>query len=216
MFSPLVALAVVALSLSSPSEGARLHQRHRSGHARGLSTAGAGTVHNEAVAASIQSQATELVGNYYFQNVATSKYLHYAPHPETIVPEADSPDASCVMTLTTWELGTRVHPSASNDKCLAAQFNAQMGADWAATMYQCSTDATPKVDAGNPQAKQQWHLVPTGTADTYHVIPQDHLPDMQTRALSSGSLTTAGGYQSTEIALYDPNDPNQMWLVTQA
>lgn len=54
-------------------------------------------------------------------------------------------------------------------------------------------------------AKQQWLFLPTGDASNeYFVIPNDHLGDMATRALSSAILDTAGGYKSTSVDLYDP------------
>jgi len=72
------------------------------------------------------------------------------------------------------------------------------------------------------------------------IIPEDHLGDMTTRALSTDTLTTAGGYKSTAIDTFDEvrssfpflearnaklknvgsgtlqTDENQMWIVTKA
>ncbi|BGP19549.1 hypothetical protein JCM10213_000149 [Rhodosporidiobolus nylandii] len=50
---------------------------------------------------------------------------------------------------------------------------------------------------------------------TYHIIAVDHLQDMATRAIAHNSLTTAGGYTSTELNLWNQSDDGQLWIISQ-
>ncbi|GAA5995278.1 uncharacterized protein JCM10292_005073 [Rhodotorula paludigena] len=54
------------------------------------------------------------------------------------------------------------------------------------------------------------------SAQTYHIIAVDHLSDMSTRAIAHESVTTAGGYISTKLSLWDKTDQGQLWTITAA
>lgn len=127
------------------------------------------------------------------------------------------------MTLRTFGVGTQIEPTSSNNKCLAAQWNSSRGVDWAGTPYACVSPSYKETGPlGDTKVKQQWHLLPVpGKKNQYKcvaslpsrsrsrlrrrnsLIPENHLSNMRTRALSSGRLTTAGGYHSTAIDTFN-------------
>ncbi|KAH9815008.1 secreted protein [Melampsora americana] len=176
---------------------------------------GAGQIDNSKKQHSMMQACAHPQGDFYMQNFATKAWLSYHRNPQTIQPTIASKRS--VISLSNYGPGTRVRPRSSNNKCLASQFHSETGVDWAATMYVCSTSHTQKVDAGNPINKQQWLFIPVhNRRDTYYLVAVDHLNDMQTRALSSRTLQTAGGYISTSMDLFNTRDPTQMWKLVKA
>jgi len=167
---------------------------------------------NNAQMKSIVAKSKKLSGTYYIQNVGTKKWLYYTNKPQTIIP---SSSRSSIL-LRSFEVGVQVKPTASNNKCLAAQWNSSLGADWAGTMYACRDSGSKNHDIGDVQRKQQWHFYPVaGRSSTYYILPDDHLDDMAARALTSKALNTAGGYKSTGIAGWNLKDTKQMWHLTK-
>lgn len=53
----------------------------------------------------------------------------------------------------------------------------------------------------------------TGDEGPFHLVPVDHLLDMQTRALSGTEKRTAGGSRSTRLDEFDPEDLQQQWYL---
>jgi hypothetical protein len=54
------------------------------------------------------------------------------------------------------------------------------------------------------------------TSGRFCIIAEDHLTDMVTRAVGSGTIQTYGGYTSQELVDYDASDINQQWDITPA
>ncbi|SGY74050.1 BQ5605_C005g03337 [Microbotryum silenes-dioicae] len=50
-------------------------------------------------------------------------------------------------------------------------------------------------------------------AKEYYIIAQDHLDDMATRAIGSKSVSSFGGYTSTNLVLWNKSDPHQIWTI---
>ncbi|SCV69201.1 BQ2448_2221 [Microbotryum intermedium] len=47
----------------------------------------------------------------------------------------------------------------------------------------------------------------------YYIIAQDHLDDMATRAIGSKTVSSFGGYTSTNLVLWDKSDEHQLWTI---
>jgi hypothetical protein len=56
-----------------------------------------------------------------------------------------------------------------------------------------------------PPPKHGPQLTKKGSLTTYNVITVDHILNMATRAVSSSSLSTFGGYTSTTLSRWDVN-----------
>ncbi|POY74758.1 hypothetical protein BMF94_2234 [Rhodotorula taiwanensis] len=53
-------------------------------------------------------------------------------------------------------------------------------------------------------------------SQSYYIIAVDHIHDMATRAIGSGSLSTFGGYTSTRLDLWNKGNSGQMWTISSA
>ncbi|GAA98340.1 uncharacterized protein L969DRAFT_59238 [Mixia osmundae IAM 14324] len=204
------------------------------------------TYKNAALSLGMTSKSVVLPKDrYIFTNVGTGQTLQYDQSGQDIYPGRGRGDPMTITPHGHGTQWSKISPTNSNNKCLSAQWDYKFdgGADWAAVMYTCYVD--PTTNRGFEHAKQWWLLVPVGkakatksrgkrslsaleeeeaTADlekrgysgVYYIVPTDHIHDMQTRALTSCSVKTAGGATSTCLRNFSASAKTQQWRITPA
>lgn len=189
------------------------------------------SIDNKLAAQQVGNQVQPLDdGEYQFQSASTGQWLAYRRDGQSMY-MSDSPSW---MSIKKRDNKNVISPSDSNNKCMSAQWDYDLGANWAGMLYSCSvlnflgkrdedSFTAPHSSHGGLQkrvdlrgAKQFWYMHPTlNNKQAFHVVALDHIDDMWFRVMTAKTRTARYDNNLTGPALEELNDDDdtQNWLV---